>query len=286
MCFKFAVLALTCLGGLTAQPMAIKEKRHVDGSQTNDLEPAASHHEDPHEAIQASSKYFQDIYMAMEKPNELQFGHVAENPNNWEQRFEKINLDSLQRQGKVRWGDKDGGYGEHYWDYNHGGHDGDHHHHEEEETKHEPQYAAPQVQPQQAEHRVQESRQAPAYAASGVKPQQARYRQESRQSPVYAAPQAKYRQESKVVPAYAVANNQRGKREGLLGDVEFINDNARSLILDGNAQKHGGNYRRADDYRGKREQHVINEEDLVFESDKGTFLDRKTGIEYELRPIY
>lgn len=43
-----------------------------------------------------------DIYVAMEKPNELEFGHVAENSNNWEQRYEKINLDDLQRQGKVR----------------------------------------------------------------------------------------------------------------------------------------------------------------------------------------
>ncbi|XP_076259388.1 uncharacterized protein LOC143195781 [Rhynchophorus ferrugineus] len=63
------------------------------------------------------------MYVAKNSPKELEFGHVCENPNEWEQRFEKLNLETLNRQGKVRWGDKDGGYGEHYWDYNHSGHD-------------------------------------------------------------------------------------------------------------------------------------------------------------------
>lgn len=140
----------------------------------------------------------------------------------------------------MRWGDKNGGYGEHYYDYNHDGHKKDG---EGKQTENQPRHI---TQEQQA---TQESVLAPAYTPS--------------------------------------EGTQRGKREqGLLGDVEFINDRARSLILDGNSQKHGGNYRRADDYRGKREQHVVNEEDLVFESDKGTFLDRKTGVEYELKPVY
>lgn len=37
----------------------------------------------------------------------------------------------------MRWGDKHGGYGEHYWDYNHDGHGG----HDGEETQEDPQYA-------------------------------------------------------------------------------------------------------------------------------------------------
>lgn len=37
----------------------------------------------------------------------------------------------------MRWGDKHGGYGEQYWDYNHAGHGGD----DGEETQNEPQYA-------------------------------------------------------------------------------------------------------------------------------------------------
>lgn len=39
--------------------------------------------------------------MAMVKPGELQFGHVSETPHDWEQRFEKIDLENLKRQGKV-----------------------------------------------------------------------------------------------------------------------------------------------------------------------------------------
>lgn len=42
-----------------------------------------------------------DIYVAMEKPEELSFGHVKETPHDWEQRFEKLNLKNLNRQGKV-----------------------------------------------------------------------------------------------------------------------------------------------------------------------------------------
>lgn len=40
---------------------------------------------------------------------------------------------------QVRWGDKHGGYGEHYWDYNHAGHghDGD-----GEESQQQEEYAA------------------------------------------------------------------------------------------------------------------------------------------------
>lgn len=39
--------------------------------------------------------------MAMEKPDQLEFGHVRETPYDWEQRFEKLDLATLKRQGKV-----------------------------------------------------------------------------------------------------------------------------------------------------------------------------------------
>ncbi|KAI8428474.1 hypothetical protein MSG28_007282 [Choristoneura fumiferana] len=86
-------------------------------------------------------------------PYKIEFGHVCEDPNTWEQRYEKKDFKNHRdmgkghRQGserhfterherarpsdglfsaKVRWGDKKGGYGEHYWDLNHAGHTGDH----------------------------------------------------------------------------------------------------------------------------------------------------------------
>ncbi|XP_066137637.1 uncharacterized protein [Euwallacea fornicatus] len=82
------------------------------------LQPQTSQNNNP----QKPQKYFQDVYVAKNNPKELEFGHVFENLNDWEQRFEKLNLENLNRQGKVRWGDKNGAYGEHYWDYNHAGH--------------------------------------------------------------------------------------------------------------------------------------------------------------------
>lgn len=39
--------------------------------------------------------------MAQNKPDEIEFGHVCETPEDWEQRFEKINLQDKQHQGKV-----------------------------------------------------------------------------------------------------------------------------------------------------------------------------------------
>ncbi|XP_015121900.1 uncharacterized protein LOC107044509 [Diachasma alloeum] len=64
-------------------------------------------------------QFFQDIISQHVAPLEFHFGHVFENPNEWEQRFEKKDIENNQFQGKVRWGTKNGDYGEHYWDLNH-----------------------------------------------------------------------------------------------------------------------------------------------------------------------
>ncbi|XP_012259754.1 uncharacterized protein LOC105688214 [Athalia rosae] len=66
-------------------------------------------------------QFFQDIFAEQPTPNKIQFGHVCENPREWEQRFEERDLETNRHQGKVRWGDQNGAYGEHYWDLNHAG---------------------------------------------------------------------------------------------------------------------------------------------------------------------
>ncbi|XP_075233837.1 uncharacterized protein LOC142331690 [Lycorma delicatula] len=68
-------------------------------------------------------KYFQDAFTHLFGPLQIEFGHIKETPEDWEQRYEKKDDKNKRYQGKVRWGDKHGGYGEHYWDYNHAGHD-------------------------------------------------------------------------------------------------------------------------------------------------------------------
>lgn len=57
--------------------------------------------------------------MEDQKDDKLQFGYVCENPIQWEQRFEEKDLSNNRHRGKVKWGDMDGNYGEHYWDINH-----------------------------------------------------------------------------------------------------------------------------------------------------------------------
>ncbi|XP_066259798.1 uncharacterized protein [Euwallacea similis] len=124
MCLKVEIASLTliCLGGM-AVPLATERNRQhpasVKAVPQEVLQPQASQNNNNQHKPQ---KYFQDVYVAKNNPKELEFGHVFENLNDWEQRFEKLNLENLNRQGKVRWGDKNGAYGEHYWDYNHAGH--------------------------------------------------------------------------------------------------------------------------------------------------------------------
>ncbi|XP_026328960.1 protein PFC0760c-like [Hyposmocoma kahamanoa] len=65
-------------------------------------------------------------------PYKIEFGHVCEDPNSWEQRYEKKDFKNHRDMGKVRWGDKQGGYGEHYWDLNHAGHAGNHNNDEDD----------------------------------------------------------------------------------------------------------------------------------------------------------
>ncbi|XP_072745598.1 uncharacterized protein [Anoplolepis gracilipes] len=64
-------------------------------------------------------QYFQDIFSEHLAPFKIEFGHVCENPNEWEQRFEQKDFDNNRHRGKIKWGNKNGNYGEQYWDLNH-----------------------------------------------------------------------------------------------------------------------------------------------------------------------
>ncbi|KAH1015925.1 uncharacterized protein LOC109538238 [Dendroctonus ponderosae] len=193
MCLKFLSVALLCLSSLEVHSVPLpKDKIPTDSELIG--------HRQANDQRNAATKYFQDMYVAQNNPKEIEFGHVAENPKNWEQRFEKINLENLNHQGKVRWGDKNGGYGEHYWDLNHAG------------------------QSKELESNGNESQQS---EKTKINPD-----------------------ESQKVLRQNLARTKRNPDE----DVEFISDEAKSSILDDKAPKHGGNYRRAKDFRQKREE--------------------------------
>ncbi|XP_050683594.1 suppressor of Mek1 isoform X2 [Leptidea sinapis] len=76
--------------------------------------------------VEQQAKFFQDFFSVQLSPYKIEFGHVCEDPNSWEQRYEKKDYKNHRDMGKVRWGDKKGGYGEHYWDLNHAGHTDNH----------------------------------------------------------------------------------------------------------------------------------------------------------------
>ncbi|XP_071644689.1 uncharacterized protein [Temnothorax longispinosus] len=71
------------------------------------------------EDILSMGQYFQDIFSEHLAPLKVEFGHVCENPTEWEQRFERKDFDNNRYSGKVKWGNKNGEYGEQYWDLNH-----------------------------------------------------------------------------------------------------------------------------------------------------------------------
>lgn len=48
---------------------------------------------------------FRDVYSLQSGPQQLEFGHVFEDPNVWEQRYEKKDFDAQRYQGKVSFHD-------------------------------------------------------------------------------------------------------------------------------------------------------------------------------------
>ncbi|KAK2715352.1 uncharacterized protein LOC136039587 [Artemia franciscana] len=109
--------------------------------------------------------YFQ--YVNVPGEHEYEFGYNRGNPSHYTSRFEQAK--DWRFRTRAKWADAHGGYGEHYWEYNHG------HHHEP--AYHAPSYSAPAYP-------------APSYQAGGY----------SEPEPAYA-PAA-----SEDVPEYATSN--------------------------------------------------------------------------------
>ncbi|CAH0564247.1 unnamed protein product [Brassicogethes aeneus] len=204
-----------------SQRVPIKDKRQVSTvTDQQDNDPAATGF---NEAIHAGSKHFQ--YIHVPQKDHYEHGHKRGNEHHFIERHEKAHPHAGEFKTKVRWGDKHGGYGEHYYDYNHAGHGHD---------------------------------------GEG---------DESQQNEEYAA----YEEESQHVPV-VVEQNQRQKRAK--EDVEFINEEAKNLYLEGNIQKHGGNYRRAGkEYRGKRERNP--EAVFLYNPENGKYYKKNAKPEAE-----
>lgn len=142
-----------------------------------------------------------------------------------------ISFTKTFKTSQVRWGDKHGGYGEHYYDYNHGGHGGDE---DGEGSQHNSEYAE--------------------------------YHEETNQKPIIATIDGKLRSKRQLsVPQ----------------DVEFINPRAKSLVLEGKAEKHGGNYRKVHEFRGKREQKNPISESLMYIPNQRFAVDDSTENQYQ-----
>ncbi|XP_056636934.1 uncharacterized protein LOC130445368 isoform X2 [Diorhabda sublineata] len=241
MSFKISLLIVAYFGGLAAREIPIKRQvDHTTLSKQDHVPAETGFLANPAAAVHAGSKFFQ--YAHVPAKDHVEYGHKRGNDHHFIERHEKEHPHAGEFKTKVRWGDKHGGYGEHYWDYNHAGHDHD--------------------------GEGDESRQNSEYAEY----------EETKHVPVISSPQQQ---------------TSRDKREPTpSNDVEFINDKARSLILDGNVKKHGGNYKAVNDNRGKREQNRINKrtptnfgQALVFNADEGVVIDEQTGLRYQLSPF-
>ncbi|KAF5271198.1 hypothetical protein FQA39_LY08205 [Lamprigera yunnana] len=189
----------------------IKDKRQVNtevAAEEDDRVPSETGFA---EAVHAGSKYYQ--YAHVPAKDHYEFGEKRGNEHHFIERHEKAHPHAGEFKTKVRWGDKHGGYGEHYWDYNHAGHD---HDGEGEESQKEEEFTA-------------------------------------------------YQQNEKV----PVVTKTRQRRDLLDGDVEYINERARSLVENGGGLKHGGNYKRepSTGLKTKRENLYIPTEKLNADSD-------------------
>ncbi|XP_045477592.1 uncharacterized protein LOC123682830 isoform X2 [Harmonia axyridis] len=129
----FLICSVSC-----ALSFDLKQRKRQISQGTNteiEPEPSATGFQEA-AAVQAGSKYFQ--YIHAPSKDHVEHGHRRGTDHHFIERHEKAKPHDGEFKTKVRWGDKHGGYGEHYWDYNHAGHDG----HDGEESSHNEQYAA------------------------------------------------------------------------------------------------------------------------------------------------
>ncbi|XP_075970245.1 uncharacterized protein LOC142972818 isoform X2 [Anticarsia gemmatalis] len=74
--------------------------------------------------VEAQAKFFQ--YRHFPTTEEFNQGHRLGSERHFTERHERARPSEGLFSAKVRWGDKKGGYGEHYWDLNHAGNVGNH----------------------------------------------------------------------------------------------------------------------------------------------------------------
>lgn len=140
-------LATVIIGTLSLAQTESKDKRQIAsagvdsgliGTENGDSQVAETGFAG---AVASGSKYFQ--YAHQPAKDHYEHGHKRGNEHHFIERHEKAHPHAGEFKTKVRWGDKHGGYGEHYWDYNHAGHgdDGD----EGETVQHEQYVRAPAV---------------------------------------------------------------------------------------------------------------------------------------------
>ncbi|XP_038210860.1 uncharacterized protein LOC119831527 isoform X2 [Zerene cesonia] len=93
------------------------------GSAWNPVKAAPNPQNRP-STIESQAKFFQ--YRQMPTSEDFDQGHRLGSEDHFTERHERSRPSSGLFNAKVRWGDKKGGYGEHYWDLNHAGHTDDH----------------------------------------------------------------------------------------------------------------------------------------------------------------
>ncbi|XP_011645902.1 uncharacterized protein LOC105432680 [Pogonomyrmex barbatus] len=116
LCLIHVVMILLVTNTITANLLdKLSEMALTDPQVVNKKEMSKQEKED----VLSMGQYFQDIFSEHLAPLKIEFGHVCENPSEWEQRFERKDFDNNRYSGKVKWGNKNGEYGEQYWDLNH-----------------------------------------------------------------------------------------------------------------------------------------------------------------------
>nr|XP_034824849.1 uncharacterized protein LOC117982595 [Maniola hyperantus] len=243
-------------------------------------------------------------------PYKIEFGHVCEDPHTWEQRYEKKDFKNHRDMGKVRWGDKKGGYGEHYWDLNHAGHAGK----QEEEDEYyddDDDYSEELQDYPDTEEKANNEREE-YYPDASEYERSARPKRENSKFEIQAQKgERNYEEKQRPKLFRANAEPTQIERHNIDSQDNFDVD-LMKMSLKGNTQRHAREYYHEKTYQPSEKNHIVlvvnhnvkNNYDgpgdrhlnkqvtpasvprLFLESSTGRVIDRATGQAYVLQPVY
>ncbi|XP_069354687.1 uncharacterized protein [Maniola hyperantus] len=258
--------------------------------------------------IETQAKFFQ--YRHLPTSEDFDQGHRLGNDRHFIERHERSRPAAGLFSAKVRWGDKKGGYGEHYWDLNHAGHAGK----QEEEDEYyddDDDYSEELQDYPDTEEKANNEREE-YYPDASEYERSARPKRENSKFEIQAQKgERNYEEKQRPKLFRANAEPTQIERHNIDSQDNFDVD-LMKMSLKGNTQRHAREYYHEKTYQPSEKNHIVlvvnhnvkNNYDgpgdrhlnkqvtpasvprLFLESSTGRVIDRATGQAYVLQPVY